>query len=69
MILAVLERPHISLDRPVVDVLADRWADFDRLDPVHRAQIDETRLLPVDETRRLLAECLRVGFRDLGVAA
>jgi hypothetical protein len=36
------------------DILAAQWDDYDRLDPPLRAAIDDRRLLPVPETRRLL---------------
>lgn len=43
----------------VLDNLDAQWSAYDRLTPEQRAAIDVERIVPVHETRRLLARALR----------
>jgi gluconate kinase len=48
----------------IVDELADRWDWFDRLPEEVRDLVNERRLIPVDETRRMLRDMLRCGWEN-----
>jgi hypothetical protein len=46
--------------------LARRWDEYDAMCHVDRAVVDDRRLVPVEETRRILVGALTVGFDNRG---
>jgi hypothetical protein len=46
----------------LIELLADRWDEHRALPPSTRIAVDAQRLVPVDETSRMLRDMLRVGW-------